>query len=206
MTAFTFDKFERAPVELSAWPGYIQPAMRDRIKQVLAAGCYCAHGDERTATLVLRNGSVWLQCDACGSSVGTAMKRAEHAAAAQYPMWRADLVERYEQARSAHFSALPSVEDQRRAREQDYIKRSISYEKWCRSSPEWVEIKKCIFWRSRGHCEACLQGNAEVVHHITYEFGRLPPAWHLRAVCVACHERLHSEGDEWCGYGMARGA
>jgi hypothetical protein len=39
---------------------------------------------------------------------------------------------------------------------------------------------------------------------LTYSFGRLPPAWHLKAVCDGCHRRLHDEADEWCDYGMAR--
>lgn len=198
---FNFEGFERTSVTLTTWPGYITPLTRDRIKQTLETGCYCKHDGARTATLVQRNGAVWLQCDACGSAVGTAMKRAEHQAADTYPHWRADLIAAYEQARSARIASLPTAQD----REQDYIKRSIAYERWCRSSPEWAEIKKRIFWRSRGHCECCLGGNADVVHHLTYSFGKLPPAWHLKAVCAECHERLHTAGDDWCDYGMARG-
>lgn len=203
---FIFDgKFERAAVTLSSWPGYIHPAMRDRIKQTLATGCYCIHDSERTATLVQRNGAVWIQCDACGGSVGTAMKRAEHSAAATYPMWRPELVERYDGARAKYLERLPSMEEKARAREREYVERSIAYERWCRTSPEWAEIKKRIAWRSRGHCEACLSAPATVVHHTTYAFGKLPPAWHLKAVCDDCHNRLHWRPDDWCDYGMARG-
>jgi transcription elongation factor Elf1 len=213
MTAFTFDgRFTRSPVALSSWPGYISPNIRERIKQTLETGCYCTHDQPRTATLVQRNGGVWLQCDACGSSVGTAMKRADHQKADAYPHWRPTLVTHYDQVaaewraqaakdraeRTAEFATLGATEEDRAARRAEY-------EVWCRTSPEWSAIKKLILWRSRGHCEACLSGNAQVVHHLTYGFGKLPPAWHLRAVCTSCHGRLHDGDDDWCDFGMARG-
>jgi hypothetical protein len=49
--------------------------------------------------------------------------------------------------------------------------------------------------RAGGACEACLDAPAQQVHHLTYDFGKLPPAWELRAVCRGCHERLHAG---WC--------
>ena len=46
--------------------------------------------------------------------------------------------------------------------------------------------------RADNLCEACLARPASDVHHLTYDLGRLPPAWELRAVCRACHDRLHA--------------
>jgi hypothetical protein len=61
-----------------------------------------------------------------------------------------------------------------------------------------------VMRRSRGWCEACLVSKAVTVHHLTYEFGVLPPAWHLRAVCHPYHDRLHTGDDDWCDWGMAK--
>lgn len=133
------------------------------------------------------------------------MRRAAHPKFDNYPVWRQHLVDSYAVADEAHRQTIPSFEDKKAALEQEYVRRSIEYEAWCRTSPEWADIKKKILWRSRGHCEACLSAPAEVVHHLTYEAGKLPPAWHLRAVCIECHGRLHWRKDEWCAYGMARG-
>lgn len=43
--------------------------------------------------------------------------------------------------------------------------------------------------------------------HLTYRLGVMPPAWQLRAVCMACHDRLHADKradeDPWCPRGGA---
>jgi transcription elongation factor Elf1 len=205
LTVFDFSsRASRTAVKLSGSIPYIHPDVRPRVFQALEIGCYCSHDGERTATLTQRNGAAWLQCDTCGSSLGSAMSRTAHQKFDTYPVWRLDLIKQYEAAAEANRAALPTLEERQRAKEQAYIGRSIEYKAWCRSSREWAEIKKRIAWRSRGHCEACLAAPATVVHHQTYAFGRLPPAWHLRAVCDDCHERLHGRGDDWCDYGMAR--
>lgn len=204
----------RQPATIAGPIVYVLPASRDRIKEALERGCYCQHDGARTATLTRRNGAAWLQCDACGSALGSAMRKDEHPKILQYPAWRIDLVDRYEEARRIHNESVRQVlhqsyasyEQEKLARAEEYRTRAAEYEIWCRASPEWANIKKLIYWRSRGHCEACLEASAEVVHHLTYEFGKLPPAWHLKAVCSSCHERLHCPGDDWCDYGMARGA
>ena len=199
---FHFDRqWKRIPCQLSGPLNYVHPNSRERMRIALDEGCPCQHDEDRTAALVMRNGAVWLQCDACGHSLGSAMKRDEHPSHQQYPHWRVGLKEEYEAQHQAHYASLRVPVEARAT----YQERSAEYEIWCRTAPEWQAIKRRILWRSRGHCEACLQGNAEVVHHLTYEFGKLPPAWHLRAVCHECHERLHDGEDDWCASGMARG-
>lgn len=211
MTTFNFGApYHKRPAKLSGAPPYIHPHSRERMKEALAVGCACKHDGERTASLTRRNGAAWLQCDACGHSLGNAMRRDHHPQIMAYPTWRIDLIEQYDvvrkeyldERRSAIFDAFPTLTNEERA--EKYRQRSLEYDYWCRTSPEWKAIKEKIFWRSRGHCEACLNGNAEVVHHISYQFGKLPPAWHLKAVCGQCHEKLHCAGDDWCDYGMAR--
>jgi transcription elongation factor Elf1 len=206
---FTFDSWDRLPCKLGhVWPLSIHYTARNLIKEALDRGCSCHHDGPRHASLVQRNRAAWLQCDACGSSLGTAMRRDHHPQIDTYPKWRDDLAISYRERRNEHWDqrrAVFEAESQQRQHEtfaklteqaEAQRQRRIDYEMWCRTAPEWAEMRKRILWRSRGHCEACLSGNAEVVHHLTYIFGKLPPAWQLRAVCASCHERLHTAGDE----------
>lgn len=205
MTTFIFGgKYQRRPLSLAKWPGYINPDIRERIKKALENGCGCNHDIDRTASLTIRGGSVWLQCDQCGASLGNAMSKRDHQAHASYRAWNSDIAKKYEDAHDEYMASIPRPEDLQAERKKAYLARSAAYEEWCRSSPEWSDIVKKVAWRSRGHCEACLNAPSEVVHHLTYEFGKLPPAWHLKAICHPCHNRLHCAGDDWCGYGMAR--
>jgi hypothetical protein len=211
MPVFDFSTyFSGAPVELTEWPSYIHPFVRDRIKVALEAGCRCRHDQKRTASLVQRNGAAWLQCDACGHSLGNAMARKEHYGFSQYPSWRPEIKAAYDAQQRKHGEASLAkyIEEHRQPtleeRLNHYRARSAEYEQWCRTSPEWSAIRRKIFWRCRGHCEACLNGNATMVHHMTYTFGKLPPAWQLKAVCDDCHERLHDVDDGWCDVGMGR--
>lgn len=207
--AFIFDaKFERQAVALAhEWP-YIHPAMRERLKERLALGCYCKHDKSRTATLTRRSVagavSIWLQCDACGSAIGSAMAREAHPRWQDYRQWDSALQDIYEAARQAFWDERKSPIPTREEAAAEFAQRRREYLEWCRTSPEWHAIRDRILWRSRGHCEGCLQRPATFVHHLTYEFGKLPPAWHLKAVCDLCHERLHDGDDEWCAFGMAR--
>jgi hypothetical protein len=83
---------------------------------------------------------------------------------------------------------------------------SSDYATWCATSAEWAAIRRRVFARSKGWCEACGIARATATHHLTYRFGRSPPLWCLRAVCSDCHDRLHNPASDWCDYdeGMAR--
>jgi hypothetical protein len=83
---------------------------------------------------------------------------------------------------------------------------SSNYAEWCRTNPEWQELRRRRVLVHSPWCEACLAASATVVHHLTYEFGRIPPAWCLRAVCGPCHRALHQSWSDWCDVdkGMAR--
>lgn len=182
-------------------------AGRQKVTDALSHGCDC--GSE-TATLRRRKTAhvvaVYLQCDGCGGAIGSALSRKDHFTWQDYPEWDTTLRGLYYKARDDHF------EQQRQLRAEldqmfpilDYKQRSEDYAEWCRTSPEWRALSDRVLWRSRGWCEACLVAQATVVHHKTYAFGKLPPAWHLRAVCSECHDRLHTSEDEWCDIGMGR--
>lgn len=197
---FRFD-FKRSPVALSSLRPRITAEGNVKLDNALANGCDC--GSE-TATLRRRRlahvVAVYLQCDGCGGAIGSALSRKDHFLWQDYPEWDLTLRPIYDKARDDHYEQMldqlfPTF---------DYTQRSADYAEWCRTSPEWHALSGRVLWRSRGWCEACLVAQASVVHHKTYAFGKLPPAWHLRAVCTACHDRLHNADDEWCDYGMGR--
>lgn len=126
-----------------------------------------------------------------------------------YPEWDEFLRGIYTKAREEHWEQQRQKFEQEKLDRElrpilEYFDRSREYAEWCRTSPEWRALSDRILWRSRGWCKACLVEQATVVHHITYASGKLPPAWHLRAVCSGCHDRMHAGDDEWCEFGMGR--
>src|SRR5579859_3255756 len=191
----------------------MNPPMKERVMALLADGCPHARwsGACQSETATLRRRmiraavTVSLQCDGCGASLGGALARAEHYYWQDYSLWDEDLVRRHRE----HRDQISAAYQQRlsRAREDAELaseRRRIEYAEWCRTSPEWRLAKERTFWRSRGFCEACLAEKAATVHHLTYDLGKLPPFWELRAVCRDCHDRLHDPDDEWCLPGMGR--
>jgi 5-methylcytosine-specific restriction endonuclease McrA len=61
------------------------------------------------------------------------------------------------------------------------------------ASPEWQERRRLVLRRAGNRCEACLVQPAEEVHHLTYRHVGEEFLWELKAVCRACHKRLHPE-------------
>lgn len=200
------------PLTLShPWPRMTAKG-RERVEGCLAAGCGSTDCSATTATLTKRKSrgtqavSAQLQCDDCGRSLSGAIGRADCFTWQDFPEFRQELLDAQQarwdarrEANNAEWENRIATAEVMRARRAAEIE---GYLEWCRTSPEWHAISSLVMWRSRGRCEACLDAPAEVVHHLTYEFGRLPPAWDLRAVCRACHDRLHADkrggSDEWC--------
>lgn len=58
-------------------------------------------------------------------------------------------------------------------------------------TPEWRELRARVLDRARGVCEGCLDAPASQVHHLTYDHKGAEFAFELRALCDACHERIH---------------
>ena len=52
---------------------------------------------------------------------------------------------------------------------------------------EWRTARALVLKRANGICEACLIREATEVHHETYDYGRLPPLYMLKAICKECH-------------------
>ena len=194
--------FEKTPRSLStAWPR-MTPVMRDRVQRHLADGCYC---QAETATLTRRlinaHVVVHLQCDGCGRGISGGLSRNDHYFWQDYPVWNQKLVENYRSEWQERNEAR--LLDMGTQAEIDRETTSRDYAEWCRTSPDWHRLSRRVLQRSNFQCEACLASQATVAHHTTYRYGRLPPAWLLRAVCVDCHERLHADrqgfSDEWAG-------
>ncbi len=128
--------------------------------------------------------SIELQCVECGRSRSSPFPQAPHPEWQRYPEFDLELQQRWADRRASE------REDKRAAM-------SDEYGEWLLYSEEWHELSARVRARSGGVCEACLEAKATEVHHTTYHYGRLPPAWELRAVCHICHSRFTSEGDDW---------
>lgn len=171
---------------------------RKALDLALQRGCWCGSATATLKRRLIANSTVRveLQCDYCGRSVGGPLKRAEHPFFLDYPVWDDGKAEafwaKYREEADSRFAAL------QKQRAEELARRRADYHAWLRQSPEWRRIRAAVLRRAGYTCEACLAVPAEHVHHDTYAFGRLPPAWCLRAVCGDCHDRLHTDGDDWC--------
>ena len=173
-----------------------------RLKSALEVDCSCG-GDVGTLRrrLIRAAVTVHLQCDNCGSS-RAALKREDHYYWQNYPEWDATLPERYDYGRNEITRTMVAKRNAERA-DAWSLKRQ-EYAQFCRDNPEWHALRNAVIDRAQGQCEACLSACAVTAHHLSYDYGPLPPAWLLRAVCATCHRRLHASkhgtSDEWEPY------
>jgi 5-methylcytosine-specific restriction endonuclease McrA len=63
-------------------------------------------------------------------------------------------------------------------------------------SPKWRAISARVIARADDLCEGCGESPATQAHHLTYENVGEEFLWELRAVCRACHQRLHELRDK----------
>ena len=120
---------------------------------------------------------------------------ADHPTYQGYPEWDDRIQDAYYEKRSADLA-----EEEQRKKDAELIEvqqRREAYDSWLRESPEWRSLREKVITRANGICEACLAAKAQHVHHETYSFGALPPAYWLKAVCRRCHSRIHCPDDEW---------
>jgi hypothetical protein len=140
--------------------------------------------------------TIHIQCSNCGRSRSGALKREDFPYWQDFSLWSDELVERHREliierhglSRAKTAAATESLAS-------EAAQRRIDYRRWLLTSPEWATLRDRVLRRAMFICEACLANRAGDVHHITYRLGKLPPAWELRAVCRACHDRLH----DWTG-------
>jgi hypothetical protein len=181
-------------------PRILTAAMRERVAAVLAEPCpawRCSGGRPRfTRRLVHGSVTVHIQCTGCGRSMSGALKRADFAHWQDFPPWdesiREEINAQHEINRENSIRKHANRQEEQR---QLVAQRRADYSRWLLTSPEWRTLRDRVWRRAGGTCEACLANRAGDIHHVTYELGRLPPAWELRAVCRSCHDRLH----DWTG-------
>lgn len=177
------------------------PEALQRVTDALAPACSGYMCESSSASLRKRNTrgivTVHLQCEGCGRSLGGAMKRDQHYFWQSYEDWDENIIEEHRnyvnQESATHLAGWDAkFAAQKQISEQVAKERSEWYSRVFLTTPEWRHARDRVMWRSRGICEACLDNPAQDVHHITYAMGKLPPAWELKAVCRACHKRLHA--------------
>lgn len=131
---------------------------------------------------------IWLQCVECGNTTAQAFARKGHPNWQDYPLFDAEQYDNWNRAR-ADEAAIHRADQ--------YELQRAEYAEWTATSPQWKAMRKRVMVRANHTCEACLERPASDVHHQSYDFGKLPPAYYLVAFCHLCHERLHTEGNEW---------
>ena len=172
------------------------PAMAERIERILAErkGCAGQWGCEDTTASVRRrfvagNEAIYLQCRSCGRAIGSSLSKKEFAYLCELEEWDDDLAEDTAE-RAKEERAQRQAEHE--AWKADSAGRRDRYAAWLWTSHEWHTIRKRVLRRAHFQCECCLDADATIVHHETYDLGVLPPAWLLKAVCRACHHSLHN--------------
>lgn len=95
------------------------------------------------------------------------------------------ILDRYHEARKARLDAITTAAAERcqavnRQNHDDYFR-----------TEAWQRRRAKIIQHAGGMCQGCLTNPAEEVHHLSYEHFGAEFAWELRAICAACHRRLH---------------
>ena len=171
-----------------AWndPSYV--AIREQIDREFR----CAHeGCTVLTKFVAANGaeSFREQCRRCGEVVAAPRKadlspRQKMVAVPFDEALRKSWWDRRAQRQAALYAALQSDRD-RQWRE--------AYDSYLHSA-EWRALRAKILKRSGGMCEGCGERRAVQVHHLTYERLGREMLFDLVAVCLRCHESIHSRG------------
>ena len=176
------------PAVLEHAPPQITVAGKEKLQARLDSGCTsCPTLTPAVLTRRSRGGGefVQLQCSTCFGAIGGALPRTDHPLYTSYPLFPEGKHDEYRRAGSEARQA--AFEESRVALQSDYQQFLLS--------PEWKRLRHLVMNRAGRICEACLDAKAEHVHHVTYDFGWLPPAWYLRAVCEKCHEGFHPDSE-----------
>ena len=181
----------------------MSPSAKERVERHLRNGCDRCRSAKATLTLRGIDGAPVrpeLQCDGCGKSLSAALPRNDHYQAFEYPPFDIAKMNQFFVDRTV--SRLENREGFQAQVAFTAEERSRAYQDRLRLDPRWQDLRLRVLRRAGNVCEGCLSQRAEHVHHLTYQFGILPPAWTLKAVCRDCHDRLHADKrgmvDEWC--------
>jgi 5-methylcytosine-specific restriction endonuclease McrA len=145
----------------------------------------CEHGRKEVRRMTASNGVVHYvrQCLDCGHNCGAVPKAP--GLRGRPPPWDEALRQDWARKCREHFAGRQAAQ----ASERDAAW-------WARydevmASPEWRERRRLVMLRSGGVCEGCGRKQAVHVHHLSYANLGDEFLWELRAVCEACHARIH---------------
>jgi 5-methylcytosine-specific restriction endonuclease McrA len=80
-----------------------------------------------------------------------------------------------------------AVEAEKQQRDADWWARYHAH----LNSPKWSDLRRLVLKRANYQCEGCGISIASEAHHETYEHLGDEFLFELRALCTACHLRLH---------------
>lgn len=156
----------------------------------------CVHRESEVRQRTLSNGSIQYihQCTRCGRPVGHAISKKRIAA----EFGGAEGIPAFDEKLAVSWN----TEYQRKKREvlgsdHETNKEALSrFWEWYTEyleSPEWKSKRRRVLKRANGLCEGCGEREPTDVHHLTYRHKGNEFMFELVALCVACHDKIHSE-------------
>jgi len=151
----------------------------------------CTHttSELRLRTLSDGRAQYTYQCVTCGAQLRTIKKTAPEVLSLNEPPppFNTDLQEGYWRQRwDARRSAQ---EQQREAESAAWWQR---YDAYLQTSA-WRAKRQKVLQRANGICEGCGEARATQVHHLRYDHVGNEFLFELVAICIDCHQRLHSK-------------
>jgi hypothetical protein len=193
---------DRSPFQLSSPFPVTCNGGKGPLEKLLREGCSCGGV---SATLTQRkqiDGKIVaaLQCDNCGAAKSNGLQKKHFPGFDSLPLFDSDFQERYWREQAGRQSK--QIQEKQEA---ERIEWQRQYDEFLQSR-EWYNLRAKVIQRDRSICQACGEIKNQHyllrVHHLSYEFGFMPPLWMLQTVCVQCHDRLHADkhgfADPWC--------
>jgi hypothetical protein len=151
---------------------------------------YCEHERKELRQRKQSNGVVIVgyQCLRCGRCAERVGKHSVNSA--RLPWWDEAIEPRFRTMIDDYWKAQRQAAE-RRKEEADRRWWQRYYQHL--ASPQWQELRRRVFERSRGLCEGCGQNKAVQVHHLSYDHMGDEFLFELAAVCLTCHERIHGD-------------
>lgn len=154
----------------------------------------CQHLQKEIREFTIADGSkqVVAQCLTCGERIGQAMKRTSVSSEINPAdtILHTNYIENRNRTRNRIFQKHLEIQ---KSEERKHSREYLEY----LESDAWKRRRDKVLNRADGTCEGCLENEATVVHHLTYEHMFDELLFELVALCSKCHDRCHgTEGNE----------
>jgi hypothetical protein len=171
-----------------------------RIAELVEARFACSHpSSQLRLRRVSKSGSTGIrrQCLQCGEAFEIVNKALVPRAGEGLPRFDEDLAQRRQEAQQAYRQKLWALGTQLAQERQESADRNwwLEHDAYLRG-PVWARKRRAVLERDRHRCQARIDGctgEAEQVHHKTYQHWKQEPLWELISVCVHCHELLTAQ-------------